>query len=102
MEYYTAQPKKKTYTRAREGKLPQDQKEGQLGDLLDRAMQKHVIRTIQQKKLKKIKKNIKKVIAGEELQMDVMQSITNIIIYPSKQWKELRSKNYLITQAYFE
>ncbi len=33
------------------------------------------------KKLKKIKKNIKKVIAGEELQTDVMQSITNIIIY---------------------
>ncbi len=38
------------------------------------------------KKVKKIKKNIKKVIAGEELQTDVMQSITNIIIYPSKQW----------------
>ena len=54
------------------------------------------------KKLKEIKKNIKKVIAGEELQMDVMQSITNIIIYPSKQWKELRSKNYLITQSYFD
>jgi hypothetical protein len=54
------------------------------------------------KKLKKIKKNIKKVIAGEELQMDVTQSITNIIIYPSKQWKELRSKNYLITQSYFD
>jgi hypothetical protein len=36
------------------------------------------------KKLKKIKKKIKKVIAGEELQTDVMQSITNIIIYPSK------------------
>ena len=54
------------------------------------------------KKLKKIKKNIKKVIAGEELQMDVMQSITNIIIYPRKQWKELRSKNYLITQSYFD
>jgi hypothetical protein len=28
------------------------------------------------KKLKKIKKNIKKIIAGEELQTDVMQSIT--------------------------
>ncbi len=54
------------------------------------------------KKLKEIKKNIKKVIAGEELQMDVMQSITNIIIYPRKQWKELRSKNYLITQSYFD
>ncbi len=54
------------------------------------------------KKLKKIKKNIKKVIAGEELQADVMQSITNIIIYPRKQWKELRSKNYLITQSYFD
>ena len=49
------------------------------------------------KKLKKIKKNIKKVIAGEELQTDVMQSIRNIIIYPGKQWKELRLKNYLIT-----
>jgi hypothetical protein len=59
-------------------------------------MQKHVIRTIQQEELKKMKKNIKKVIAGEELQTDMMQSITNIIIYPRKQWKELRSKNYLI------
>jgi hypothetical protein len=54
------------------------------------------------KKLKKIKKKIKKVIAGEEIQMDVMQSITNIIIYPSKQWKELRSKDYLTTQSYFD
>ncbi len=49
-----------------------------------------------------MKKNIKKVIAGEELQTNVMQSITNIIIYPSKQWKELRLKNYLITQSYFD
>ena len=40
--------KSNTYTRPREGKLPQNWKEGQLGDLLDRAMQKHVIRTIQQ------------------------------------------------------
>jgi hypothetical protein len=39
------------------------------------------------KKLKKNKKNIKKVVAGEELQMDVMQSITNLIIY-SKQTVE--------------
>jgi hypothetical protein len=54
------------------------------------------------KKLKKIKKTIKKVIAGEEVQTDVMQSITNIIIYPSKQWKELRSKDYLTTQSYFD
>jgi hypothetical protein len=54
------------------------------------------------KKLKKIKKNIKKVIAGEDLQTDVMQSITNIIIYPRKQWKELRLKNYLITLSYFD
>jgi hypothetical protein len=54
------------------------------------------------KKLKKIKKKIKKVIAGEEIQMDVMQSITNIIKYPSKQWKELRSKDYLTTQSYFD
>jgi hypothetical protein len=36
------------------------------------------------KKLKKIKKRIKKVIAGEEIQIDVMQSITNIIIFPNK------------------
>ncbi len=54
------------------------------------------------KKLKKIKKKNKKVIAGEEIQTDVMQSITNIIIYPSKQWKELRSKDYLTTQSYFD
>jgi hypothetical protein len=36
------------------------------------------------KKLKKIKKKIKKVIAGGEIQTDVLQSITNIIIIPSK------------------
>ncbi len=54
------------------------------------------------KKLKKKKKNIKQEIAGEELQMDVMKSISNITIYPSKQWKELRSKNYLITKSYFD
>ncbi len=41
------------------------------------------------KKLKKKKKKIKKVIAGEEIQMDVLQSITNIIINPSKKWKVL-------------
>ncbi len=40
--------KTNTYTRPREGKLPQNQKEGQLGDLLDRAMQKHIIKIIQQ------------------------------------------------------
>jgi hypothetical protein len=45
------------------------------------------------KKLKKIKKKIKKVIAGEEIQTDVLQSITNIIINPSKKRKELRSKD---------
>jgi hypothetical protein len=54
------------------------------------------------KKLKNIQKKIKKVIAGEEIQTDVMQSITNIIIYPSKQWKELRSKDYLTPQSYFD
>ncbi len=54
------------------------------------------------KKLKKIKKKIKKVIAGEEIQTDVMQSIANVIIYPSKQWKELRLKDYLTTQSYFD
>ena len=53
------------------------------------------------KKLKKIKKKIKKVIAGEEIQTDVLQSITNIIINPSKKWKELRSKDYLMTQTFF-
>jgi hypothetical protein len=53
------------------------------------------------KKRKKIRKKIKKVIAGEEIQMDVLQSITNIIIIPSKQWKELKSKHYLMTQSYF-
>jgi hypothetical protein len=53
------------------------------------------------KKLKKIKKKMKKVIAGEEIQMNVLQSITNIIIIPSKQGKELRSKHYLATQSYF-
>jgi hypothetical protein len=53
------------------------------------------------KKLKKIKKKIEKVIAGEEIQMDVLQSITNIIINPSKKWKELRWKDYLMTQTFF-
>jgi hypothetical protein len=41
------------------------------------------------------------VIAGEEIQMDVLQSITNIIINPSKKWKELRLKDYLMTQTFF-
>jgi serine protease inhibitor len=54
------------------------------------------------KKQNKIKKKIKKVIAGEEIQTDVMQPITNIIIYLSKQWKKLRSKDYLTTQSYFD
>jgi hypothetical protein len=45
------------YTRPREGKLPQDQKEGNLGQLLDRAMQKHIITTIQQQKTEKKEKN---------------------------------------------
>ncbi len=44
------------------------------------------------KKLKKMKKKIKKVIAGEEMQINVMQSITNIIIFPNKRWKELKLK----------
>jgi hypothetical protein len=64
-------------------------------------MQKHIIRTIQQEEKKKIKKRIKKVIAGEEIQIDVMQSITNIIIFPNKKWKELKSKDYLMTRSYF-
>jgi hypothetical protein len=42
--------KTNAYTRPREDKLPQDQKEGKLGQLLDRAMQKHIITTIQQEK----------------------------------------------------
>ncbi len=37
----------------REGKLPRDQKEGKLGQLLNRAMQKHIITTIQQEKAEK-------------------------------------------------
>jgi hypothetical protein len=53
------------------------------------------------KKLKKIKKKMKNVIAGEEIRTDVLQSITNIIINPSKKWKELRSKDYLMTQTFF-
>ncbi len=53
------------------------------------------------KKLKKIKKKNKKVISGEEIQTDVLQSVMNIIINPSKQWKELRPKHYLMTQSYF-
>jgi hypothetical protein len=64
-------------------------------------MQKHIIRTIQQEKTEENKKN-KKVIAGEEMQKDVMQSITKIIIYPSKQGEELRLKDYLTTQSYFD
>ncbi len=53
------------------------------------------------KKLKKMKKKIKKVIAREEIQTDVLQSITNIIINPSKKRKKLRSKDYLMTQSFF-
>ena len=53
------------------------------------------------RKLKKIKKKIKPSIAGEEMYTDVLQSITNIIIHPSKQWKKLRSIDYLTTQSYF-
>jgi hypothetical protein len=64
-------------------------------------MQKHIIITIQQEKLKKIKKKIEKVIAGEKIQTDVLQSITNIIINPNKKWKELRLKDYLMTQFFF-
>jgi hypothetical protein len=65
-------------------------------------MQKHIITTIQQQKTEGNKENkIKKVIAGEEIQTDVLQSITNIIIIPSKQWKEVRLKHYLTTQSYF-
>jgi len=63
-------------------------------------MQKHIITTIQQEKAEKTKKKIKKSIAGEEIQTDVLQSITNIIINPSKRWKKLRSKDYLTTQSY--
>jgi hypothetical protein len=64
-------------------------------------MQKHIITTIQQEKIEENKEKNKKVIAGEEIQTDVLQSITNIIIIPSKQWKELRLKHYLTTQSYF-
>ncbi len=77
------------------------EKERKLGQLLDRAMQKHIITTIQQEKKKKIKKKIKKVIAGEEIQMDELQPIMSIIINPSKQWKELRLKDYLMKQTFF-
>jgi hypothetical protein len=54
------------------------------------------------KKLKKIKKKIKDIITREEIQTDVMQSITNIIIFPNKRWKELKSKEYLSTRSYFD
>ncbi len=64
-------------------------------------MQKHIITTIQQEKAEENKEKIKKVIAGEEIQTDVLQSITNIIINPSKKWKELRPKDYLMTQTFF-
>jgi hypothetical protein len=53
------------------------------------------------KKLKKIKKRMKKVIAGEEIQINVMQSITNFIIFSNKTWKGLKSKDYLMTWSYF-
>ena len=53
------------------------------------------------RRLKKIKKKIKPSITGEEMYTDVLQSITNIIIHPSKQWKKLRSIDYLTTQSYF-
>jgi hypothetical protein len=53
-------------------------------------------------KLNKKNKKNKKFNAGEEIQIDVMQSITNIITYPNKQWKELSSKDYLTTQSYFD
>ncbi len=36
-----------------------------------------------------------------EYQNSPLQSITNIIINPSKKWKELRSKDYLMTQSFF-
>ncbi len=64
-------------------------------------MKKHIITTIQQEKAEKIKKKIKTSSAGEEINTNVLQSITNIIINPSKQWKKLRSNNYLTTQSYF-
>jgi hypothetical protein len=35
-------------------------------------MQKHIIRTIQQEETEENKEKIKKVIAGEEIQMDVI------------------------------
>jgi hypothetical protein len=43
-------------------------------------MQKYINRTTQQEETEENKEKLKKVIAGEEIQMDVMQSITNIII----------------------
>jgi hypothetical protein len=64
-------------------------------------MQKHFIRTIQQEKTKENKKQIKDIITGEEIQTDVMQSITNIIIFPNKRWKELKPKEYLSTRSCF-
>ena len=64
-------------------------------------MQKHIITTIQQEKAEENKEKNKKVIAGEEIQTDVLQSITNNIINPSKKWKELRLKDYLMTQTFF-
>jgi hypothetical protein len=64
-------------------------------------MQKHIIKTIQQEKTEENKKRIKKVISREEIKIDVMQSIINIIIFPNKRWKELKSKDYLTTWSYF-
>jgi hypothetical protein len=64
-------------------------------------MQNHIITTIQQEKAEENKEIIKKVIAREKIRTDVLQSITNIIINPSKKWKELRSKDYLMTQSFF-
>jgi hypothetical protein len=64
-------------------------------------MQKNIIRTIQQENTEVNKKRIEKIIGGEEIQIDVMQSITNIIIFPNKRWKELNSKDYLTTRSYF-
>jgi hypothetical protein len=64
-------------------------------------MQKHIITTIQQEKAEEYEEKNKKVIAREEIRMDVLQSITNIIMNPSKKWKELSPKDYLMTQSFF-
>ncbi len=71
-----------------------------MGDLLERAMQKHIIRLIQQEETKENKEN-----KGHcrRRNTNACDAIHNKYYHiPKKQWKELRSKDYLTTQSYVD